>query len=305
MNLDEYRQVHVLLSTYNGASYLREQLDSILQQEGVSVILHVRDDGSTDSTIEILSEYKVKFPERIFFLDDKPGNLGVIRSFEVLLKSVDADYYAFADQDDVWMSNKLRDSLDLLQREEGTKKLPTLIYSDLMVVDESLQQINPSFYDFSSLSPHRGESLKQLLVQNSVVGCTCVFNDSLKKVSFPFPDSIRMHDWWMALCANAYGKSLFMDQKTMYYRQHSHNVIGATSFLQVLTGKKKRKGTTFDSIAQGSALLNHGRELKAQDQDLLSKLLQASILAKKWVCFKNGIKKDGLLRNLYFFLIEK
>ncbi len=99
--------VAILLSTYNGQLYLKEQIDSLLDQTYKNWCLFVRDDGSSDDTLQIISTYAKKCPERIVLLTDNRGNIKPAASFMQLLSMVDMDYYMFCDQDDIWLSTKI------------------------------------------------------------------------------------------------------------------------------------------------------------------------------------------------------
>ena len=122
-------KVDVLLATYNGEKYLKEQIDSILEQTYSDFRLLISDDGSTDDTRKILEEYKNKDSRiQVFFQE---SNLGVVKNFEFLLKKVESKYYMFSDQDDIWKSEKIEKSLNKIQSDNCD-----LVYSDLEVVDE-------------------------------------------------------------------------------------------------------------------------------------------------------------------------
>ena len=123
-------KVDILLATYNGEKYIREQIDSILNQTYKEFRLLISDDGSTDGTRDILNEYKAKDDRIEIFMQEE--NLGVVKNFEFLLKKVEAKYYMFSDQDDIWKDEKIEKSLKKI--EEGFD----LVYSDLEVVDENL-----------------------------------------------------------------------------------------------------------------------------------------------------------------------
>ena len=159
------KKVLVLLSTYNGEKYLREQLDSVLSQEGVDVSLLIRDDGSKDGTLNILKEYSVK--DNVNYYEGV--NCGPSESFHDLMRHAKGyDYYAFCDQDDVWNNDKLITAVRLL--EEKKQDLPLLYCSNLNVVDEHLNYCrlcHSEKYDLSN---------KYLgLVDFFAVGCTEVF----------------------------------------------------------------------------------------------------------------------------------
>ena len=162
------KKVNVLMSTYNGERYLKEQLDSILNQIGVEVDLLVRDDGSTDDTIKILEDYK-----KNNLLDWYSGsNLKPAKSFMDLLKnSKKSDYYAFADQDDYWEPIKLQNALKRL--EKNTSNNGKLYMSVLNVVDENLKFL------YKSKIPSK-VTLKNEMIKNYATGCTMVF-DKLRR----------------------------------------------------------------------------------------------------------------------------
>ena len=138
-------KVDVLLATYNGEKYLKEQIDSILNQTYQNINLIISDDNSNDSTRKILEEYK-KIDNRIkTYLQDK--NLGYIKNFEFLLTKVESNYYMLSDQDDVWLPEKIEKSMKTLK-----EKNADLVFGDLEVVDEKLNTIYPSFGDFMLLN---------------------------------------------------------------------------------------------------------------------------------------------------------
>lgn len=209
------KNVLVLMATYNGEKYLREQIDSILAQKGVSVNLLVRDDGSTDGTVSILNEYK-----KNGLLDYYTGpNLGPQHSFMHLLRHAPtAEYYAFADQDDVWLDDKLSTAVTKLETRPDT---PSLYFGQTRLVDESL---NPM--DSVIIKPFLtfGESL----VYKFIGGCTMVFNHELRSViGSKLPSYLRMHDTWIYLIALAVGSRVIFDATPhILYRQHSTNALG-------------------------------------------------------------------------------
>lgn len=216
-------KVAILMSTYNGEKYLRDQVMSILKQDYNDWHLYIRDDGSKDSTADIIREF-VKSDERISFINEShPQNVGVTESFMKLLANVDADYYMFSDQDDYWQQDKVSATLAKMQDSEE-KGQPVCVHTDLTIVDANLKG-NELFYgpDYS------WSGFRQLLFANCVTGCTVMINQPLKKL-IDFNDkrlkNVYMHDWWIALIAAAFGKVVYLNRPTILYRQHSGNVIG-------------------------------------------------------------------------------
>lgn len=215
--MEKIINVCVLMSTYNGEKFLREQIDSILYQKDVQVYLYVRDDCSSDNTINILEEYQKKG-----LLEYYVGkqNLGAAFSFlELLFDAPDYDYYAFADQDDVWLQDKLINAVQELEIVDGEEKL---YHSCVEVVDEEL---NRSGKYFGAVKQY---NFITELCRNNAVGCTFVFNRKLREVIREYkPRYISMHDQWiMLICLGVGGKIVLDSNAYILYRQHQNNAVG-------------------------------------------------------------------------------
>ncbi len=219
-------QVDILLSTYNGEKYLEELLDSIERQTHKNWFLYIRDDGSNDSTEKIIENFSIKYPNKVKFF--KGNNLGVKKSFEILMKSSESEYILFCDQDDVWLENKITLLLEKIVKIETENKFPTLVFSDMIVIDENLNLISDSFWNYHGINPiHTG--LNRLLIQNVVTGCAVIINRNLALLINNIPKNAIMHDWWLALCASVAGRIDFLKLPTLKYRMHGQNQIGAQS----------------------------------------------------------------------------
>lgn len=210
----------VLLACYQGERFLKAQIDSLLNQSEQDFHILARDDMSTDGTLAILKKY----PDKITILP-AAKRLGVTDNFNALLEAAHADYIFFCDQDDVWEQNKIKNSL--LKMKEHPTHLPLLLHTDLEIVDENLKPLHDSFWNFYGLNPEKGDSINHLLVQNHATGCTVLINKALRELAWPIPKSALMHDWWLSLTASFLGKIIFLREKTVRYRQHSANVLGA------------------------------------------------------------------------------
>ena len=211
------------MSTYNGQKYLREQMESLLQQEGVALKIVVRDDGSKDNTIQILEEYSHKYD---FITVLKENNVGVSKSFNCLCKyacdNVEADYYAFCDQDDVWDKDKLLIAVNKLENLPNDK--PNLYFSNLKMVDENLNYIRDLFTpgEVRIGSP-------MALIQVFTYGCTCVFNRKGLDDYCAIPVNEMFHDHWIFELCTYLGSVYYDEAAHINYRQHSSNVSGAKS----------------------------------------------------------------------------
>ena len=225
-------KIAILLATYNGAKYIREQLDSLFQQSCGDFHLYVHDDGSTDDTLKIIEEYRQKYSDRVTVLEDSQKHKGAARSFMTLLQEVDSDYYMFCDQDDIWLSNKVELTLARMKEIEGTTRnaagtAPVVVATDLKVVDEQLTPIKDSFNADLKIDVFRKHS-ELICVRHVVTGCTMMFNRAAKEVSLPISPRATMHDEWVALCVHFNGGIIsILDEATMLYRQHTSNTLGA------------------------------------------------------------------------------
>ena len=216
-------KVAVIMSTYNGEKYLREQLDSILNQKDVEVTLYVRDDGSTDGTKNILSLYHNLYGIHIKF--DK--NIGVGNSFmQTLYHLPDSyDYYSYSDQDDIWLENKLINAIKCLNSSGKG-----LYASDLICVDRNSNIIG------KKNNKELDTNFWAILSGNKLNGCTQVFNRKLfliLKNSSHRPSHAllrqRFHDTWTAAVASITVGIVFDRNSYIYYRQHDNNVVGAAN----------------------------------------------------------------------------
>ena len=233
--------VEVLMSTYNGECYLREQIESILDQEGVEVRLVVRDDGSTDGTREILSGYADDARVSVRCGE----NLGLPWSFFRLIEDsgADANYWALADQDDVWLPGKLARAVNHLKDLEG----PALYCSRVLIVDASLSPLGPHPL------PRRGPSFPNALVQNIATGCTMVLNRRARATLVRrWPDYAVMHDAWLYLVVSGVGRVVYDPEVGVLYRQHPGNVVGiGRGRVNRLAGRIRRQLTPGGAGAHG------------------------------------------------------
>lgn len=220
--------INILLSTYNSEKYLKEQLNSILDQTFAEWLVIVRDDQSNDSTVEILNSYTLKYPDKFTIIKNGNVNLGPCKSFEKLLESAKDEYIMFCDHDDVWLSNKLELLVNKIKETENVfSNKPVLVHSDLYVVDNNLNIISESFWEYSNLKPEYSLDYKKIAIRNCVTGCSLIFNKKTIDYILPFPNFISMHDRWVAMVVAYYGRIAWINDKTVLYRQHENNVIGA------------------------------------------------------------------------------
>lgn len=207
--------VQVLMATFDGERFVREQVDSVLDQTHPRVLLHVRDDGSRDRTLELLGAYADDPRVEV----EAASNVGLPDAFFRLLdgSSDDADLWALSDQDDVWEPDKLARAVAALEGRSG----PALYCGRVLVVDEELRALYPHEL------PLRGPSFANALVQNIALGCTVVVNREARELlRGRWPRECVMHDAWMYLVVAGTGEVLYDDAVLVRYRQHGRNTVG-------------------------------------------------------------------------------
>ena len=213
-------KISVVMATYNGERYLRDQLESIIKQTLKLDEVIVCDDSSTDSTVEILEQYRID--HQIKFYVNK-NRLGLIKNFKNAVSRVkDGNYIALSDQDDVWFPDKLEKCAKALKAIDQLN-IPCMAHSDLLYVDAEDNIISPSFR--KSLGQHKyAQNLQTLLYGNFVNGCTAIFNPALKESFLAMPDQITLnHDGWMALLAFTFGQVAYVNEPLVRYRKHHSN----------------------------------------------------------------------------------
>ncbi|TVX89398.1 glycosyltransferase family 2 protein [Paenibacillus agilis] len=224
--------VQVLLSTYNGERYIKQQLDSIIKQSYTNIEILIRDDGSTDDTINEIQSFMESFPNRIRLIQGE--NVGVVRSFmELIQASYDCfDYFCFCDQDDIWLTDKVQRAVDSL----SGRGLPAMFFTATQMVDSNLNELNiwPAL-------PQQSPGFNNALIQNIAVGATITFNKKARNLlaqSEVETDAILMHDWWAYLCISAFGDVRYEAEPSILYRQHENNVVGGNASKWELILKK-------------------------------------------------------------------
>lgn len=220
--------VKILLASYNGEKYINEQIDSIIQQTYQNWKLIIRDDGSSDNTISIINEYCEK-DKRIILFDDSEKHVGAKNSFIRLLEYVEGELFMFCDQDDVWLPNKIELSIQAYNNAKNQKsdEFPIIVHTDATLVDAELNILANSYWKTNNIQPERLKSYNLMAIECCVQGTTMLFNDACKKLCFPHPMDIRMHDFWVStrlLRAGGHIETVY--EPTLLYRQHGNNVYG-------------------------------------------------------------------------------
>lgn len=299
--------VLILLASYNGQKYIGEMIDSIISQDYTDWKLILSDDGSSDGTADILEDYANKMPEKIVHYKSGKRFGNAQNHFLHLLEAFnDAPYIMFCDQDDVWHKDKISKTLSKMKETEKDAAMPTLVHTDLNVVDKDLCLLDTSFLHFSKLDGNRLD-INHLLIQNVVTGCTVMMNNTLAKAAvkrLPAKE-ILMHDWWLALIASACGQIGFLPTSTIDYRQHGNNTVGANNvrsaeFMVDRLKSGKMKKSIQGCILQAKAFLSCYEDMLPKDILEIIKAFAAlenkNFIARDVVYFKYKIHKYGFAR---------
>lgn len=221
--------VQILLSTWNGALWLPELLESLQRQTFKHWELLIRDDGSSDQTLRILLDWQALYPEKVVCLLLDGEHRGSSNSFSRLVEASTAPYLMFCDQDDVWFPEKVELQYTAMRMFEGEygAETPLLVHSDLAVVDARKQLLAPSFWEYRGLDIGQGK--QAYLLNNVVTGCATLFNRTAAEMAFPLPDGAMQHDRWLALVCAWFGQIRAIQHSLLLYRQHGANELGAAA----------------------------------------------------------------------------
>lgn len=311
-------KIEILISVYNGEKYLKDQIQSILQQDYNNWEVLIRDDGSNDKSLTIINNFLKEYPNKFKLLKNSGINLGPKQSYNNLLQEAKAEYIALCDQDDLWECNKLSFLLKIIKIEEQKlgKAFPILIHSDLKIINEESSVISNSFYKYSGLNPllTKGNSI---LFKNVVPGCAMLFNKALlSKVTF-IPQNAIMHDYWLLLHAKFLGKIVYVRSSLIRYRLHAENTLGINKkheeaffsklkkiYYTLLYGKRIEHLNLLPYQLQLAELVNSQAELKSNKS--IVTFLNVNSNISKWKrrlsLLKLKISKESIIDTLVFYI---
>lgn len=301
--------VHIVLATYNGERFLREQLDSLVCQSHENITIEVCDDGSQDGTLAIVGEYCEKDTRISLHVNEE--NEGYVRNFLKGIKRSVAPYIMLCDQDDIWHKNKVEKTLaKMKQVEKSGKDIPILVYSDAMNFDSDTGKELGYFHKNSHLNTKKVDT-PHLFMENKCIGCTTMVNRKMQSYLEELPEEIRVHDWWLALISSHFGKIEYLAEPTLLYRQHSGNMIGGDTYgnyvKERLSKVEKQRYVLQQTYRQGAAFLECFREQMSKEQiqiaEQFAQMENAGWFEKRKRMIANGFYKSGLVRNIGLLLL--
>ncbi|ECK7753622.1 TPA: glycosyltransferase family 2 protein [Campylobacter jejuni] len=292
--------IAVILATYNGEKYLKQQIESILDQTYKNIKIYIGDDCSKDGTIDIIRAYKNLYPDKITYYQNET-NIGFVKNFEKLLQNTKEDYIAFSDQDDVWLPSKLEEQINKIKEIEKKSNLPIMCHSDLIMIDENQKILCNSFFSFKKYKLKPEKDLGYILGPCGVMGNTMMINRALKGIILPFPERIDFHDYYIAVICELFGKRVTFYEPFVLYRIHQDNT--SNSKLSI----KKKKNTALPYLERKLDWLNNIRQdIKQNDLMVINKFQYYIQNPKKLYYYLelvryNLVKRDNIYRFKLFF----
>lgn len=293
-------EVAILMATYNGEDYIREQLQSLVDQSFQNFVCYIHDDNSIDGTISIIRQFEKKWPQKFILLNYK-GENGAVGNFMSLIQyaklHTKEPYIMFCDQDDVWHSNKISLQLEEIKKKDNGES-PVLVYCAQELVDKNLRMITNSALKYSGRD-HINDDFIHLVFENSAAGCVMCINRKLLCMSCQYHhiNNIVMHDWWAMLIAACWGNIFYLDIPLMKYRQHANNTLGAESNDILYKIKKYLKNPLNSFIKK----YKHVKKCERQVIELLNISDESPIVNNEVKRFAEICKKNKLKRMCYFF----
>ncbi len=299
--------VSVLLASYNGEKYIREQLDSILNQTFSDLSIVISDDLSADGTPEIIREYEEQYPGRVRSLRNSERSGSAQNNFFRLLKSEADDYIMLCDQDDVWLPDKVEVTLREMKKLEAEwgEAVPLLVHGDLSVTDKEGGILHKSMAEYQKIAVHDNR-FSHYLVENNITGNTVMINRALLEFLADVPKECVMHDWWLGLLASCFGRISYIDRPLVLYRQHGENQMGSKSGKEQYAERIRNQDAVRENyrkmFAQAQMFLKlYGNEISLEQREVLEhfiKLPKKNRAEKIYTIWKYKLMKSTLIRTL-------
>ena len=305
----------ILLATYNGERFLREQISSLMDQTVSDFAVYIHDDGSTDGTRARIEECRERFPGRIELLEGAPTG-SAKENFWYMLSCVEADVYFFCDQDDVWLPVKVEKEREALLA-LGSMEAPGLVFSDMKVCGEDLSVMDDSFWHYIGRDA-AALRVQRVIVDNPAAGTSMCFNRALRDEAVRWsPDlsDVEMHDGLLLAMALLVGRVGRIDEGLVLYRQHGANEMGAArsetawqrlvrNLSDLFSGRLAANKQEFVKLSKAAAAqLSRIDALKAQDRRMLKAYANIDRMPK-WQRIR-FLKQNGFDRakNTWWFYL--
>lgn len=309
--------IHIIMCTYNGEKYIKEQIESILHNSTTDWRLYISDDGSTDSTYALASEYAKDYPQKIILTthinvaDPSIHFLEKIKDISMIMQ--DDDYIMLCDQDDIWYNNKIELTLKHMSNlvMKNSNEMPLLVCTDVEVVNEKKEQLSRSFRRMIHYSINKLD-IAHLLMEHKAQGCTIMINKALADKIRKLPKVNTIHDMWLEMIAVTMGKMDYVDEPTMAYRRYAEQyTAGEMRFwkmvLEQMKHMKEQKYMVYGMAQQTQEFLRiYGEELACECRELIetfATLEQQGFWQKRFNIIKYHMWKTGVIRNIGMMIL--
>ncbi len=303
--------INIIMCTYNGERYINEQIQSIADSTVKDWRLMIFDDQSVDHTIQCIENCQKKYPGKIYYKVNQKKQ-GVVLNFlksiyEVGVQMKEHDMIMLCDQDDHWNKDKIQKTANRMKQliKVHGNKIPLLVSTDVTVVDETMNVLNPSFRAMNHYQI-RNMDLPHLLMENKVQGCTVMLNKSLAGMLDRLPRTAIMHDSWLALIAVVFGRITYIDEPTMQYRQHTDNLQGSISYKEDVKNKFSNLGgqrqLVMKTTPQAAEFLKlYQNQIPEDSRRMLrafATLPRQNFVLRRYHIIRYHLWKSGILRNI-------
>lgn len=310
-------RIDICLATYNGAQWIGAFLASLDAQTYTNWRLVISDDYSEDDSLDLIYSYFQEKPEKLKIVKRVGGDRGVLQNFQNAIDGSDSKYVLLADQDDIWLPDKIEKLFSAMIDVERGHEVPALVFSDLKVVDEQLIPIHSSWWGLGRVRPDWAKSFTGVLCQNIVPGCAMMLNRRLLDIALPFPKGIIMHDWWFLLVCAAFGKVEYCSERLVLYRRHSgaHTYFNGGGWVTNLIrryGDFKTYREQYAATVQ-QAQIFESRFGAAKEELVMPHSCRRTLLdyieasksgwfRKRWLWMRNGIHLTSKMRTVKFYI---
>ncbi len=299
--------VTVLLAAYNGEKYIRDQLESILNQTFDHLSVVISDDLSTDGTPAVIREYEERYPGRVRSLRNSERSGSAQNNFFRLLIAAPDEYVMLCDQDDVWLPDKVEVTLGEMKRleTEWGMEVPLLVHGDLSVTDKEGLILHKSMAEYQKIAVHDNR-FSHYLVENNITGNTVMLNRAFFRLLADIPKECVMHDWWLGLLASCFGRISYIDRPLVLYRQHGDNQVGSKSGKEQYAERIRNQDAVRENyrkmFAQAQEFLTlYGNEMSRENREILEhfiRLSRKSRAEKIYIIWKYKLVKSTPMRTL-------
>ncbi len=292
--MQKNNEISVALTTYNGEKYIRDQIVSIEEQSLVPYEIIICDDNSSDETVHIIMQLQEIYSNIKLYKNEV--QLGLNGNFEQAISLCCGNYIALSDQDDIWLKDKLKIELQLLQAHEKEGE-PILVHSDLEMIDENKGRLHDSFFTYRGISYPDSKGLSRVISHNGVMGNTILMNRDLVELALPFPERLQYHDYWLPIISEIYGQRITCEKALVQYRIHEHNSSNSRASLH--KGKKSKLTLPFCNQNKEYVLqyLLNSYEVDPKDRKIIEAFIMYLENSGYWFMQIYNMERYNLIRK--------